>query len=116
MQRGQPVAVNWLQPTHASSMTAPSFWKHFLNDISNYGKTVFVVGTGNEGAGDGRNAGQLVMNQPQEVELTVGAYQTSFSVQLWKSYTDIFDISLITPSGETIGPVSGRLGPQTIRL
>lgn len=114
VRRRQPVAVNLSFGNTYGSHDGTSLLETFLNDISNYGKTVFVVGTGNEGAGDGHSAGQLVMNQPQEVELTVGAYQTSFSVQLWKSYTDIFDISLITPSGETIGPVSSRLGPQTI--
>ena len=114
VRRGMPVAVNLSFGNTYGSHDGTSLLETFLNDISNYGKAVFVVGTGNEGAGDGHSSGRLVMNQPQEVELTIGAYQTSFSVQLWKSYTDIFDISLITPSGETIGPISSRLGPQTL--
>lgn len=112
--RTMPVAVNLSFGNTYGSHDGTSLLETFLNDISNYGKTAFVVGTGNEGTGDGHSAGRLTMDRPQEVELTIGAYQSSFSVQLWKSYTDLFDISLITPSGETIGPVSSRLGPQTI--
>ena len=112
--QGNAGGVNLSFGNTYGSHDGTSLLETFLNDISNYGKAVFVVGTGNEGAGDGHSSGRLVMNQPQEVELTIGAYQTSFSVQLWKSYTDIFDISLITPSGETIGPISSRLGPQTL--
>lgn len=114
VRRGMPVAVNLSFGNTYGSHDGTSLLETFLNDISNFGKSVFVVGTGNEGAGDGHCAGRLAMNQTQDVELTVGAYQTSFSVQLWKSYTDIFDISLITPDGEVIGPISSRLGPQTI--
>lgn len=114
VRRGMPVAVNLSFGNTYGSHDGTSLLETFLNDISNFGKSVFVVGTGNEGAGDGHSSGRLTMGKPQEVELTVGAYQTSFSVQLWKSYTDIFDISLITPTGEVIGPISSRLGPQTI--
>ena len=88
VRRRQPVAVNLSFGNTYGSHDGTSLLETFLNDISNYGKAVFVVGTGNEGVGDGHSAGQLVMNQPQEVELTIGAYQTSFSIQLWKSYTD----------------------------
>ena len=47
----------------------------------------------------------------QTVELSVGAYETGFSVQLWKYYTDQFQIRLRTPSGQILGPLSELLGP-----
>ncbi len=48
---------------------------------------------------------------PAVAELSVGPYETGFSVQLWKYYTDQFTIRLRTPSGEVLGPLSERLGP-----
>lgn len=109
-----PIAINLSFGNTYGSHDGTSLLETFLDDISNYGKTVIVVGTGNEGVAGGHISGVLTMEGPQEIELSVGEYQQSFSVQLWKSYADIFDISIITPSGEVIGPISSRLGPQTI--
>lgn len=112
--RRMPVAVNLSFGNTYGSHDGTSLLETFLDDISNYGKSVFVVGTGNEGAGAGHSSGILTMAGSQETELSIGPYQTGISVQLWKSYADSFEIRLVTPSGETIGPVSSRLGPQTI--
>ncbi|ADL04772.1 S8 family peptidase [Lacrimispora saccharolytica] len=109
-----PLAINLSFGNTYGSHDGTSLLETFLDDISNYGKTVIVVGTGNEGVGGGHISGVLTMSRPEEIELSVGGYQQSFSVQLWKSYADLFDISIITPSGEVIGPISSRLGPQTI--
>ncbi|MFT4105938.1 MAG: S8 family peptidase [Lacrimispora sp.] len=109
-----PIVINLSFGNTYGSHDGTSLLETFLDDISNYGKTVIVVGTGNEGVSGGHISGVLTMASPQEVELSVGGYQTGFSVQLWKSYADLFDISIITPSGEVIGPISSRLGPQTI--
>lgn len=110
-----PIAINLSFGNTYGSHDGTSLLETFLDDISNYGKAVIVVGTGNEGVAGGHISGVLTMEGPQEIEMSVGAYQQSFSVQLWKSYADIFDISIITPPGEVIGPISSRLGPQTIR-
>lgn len=116
VDRLMPIAINLSFGNTYGSHDGTSLLETFLDDISNYGRSVIVVGTGNEGNGGGHVSGILTMAAPEEIELSVGTYQTSFSVQLWKSYADLFDISLITPSGESIGPISSRLGPQTISV
>lgn len=85
-----------------------------MNDISNYGRSVLVAGTGNEGAGAGHTSGQLVMGNDTNVELSIAPFETGMGVQLWSSYVDQFAIRLITPSGDIIGPIDSRLGPQTL--
>ena len=109
-----PLAINLSFGNTYGSHDGTSLLETFLDDLSNYGKTVIVVGTGNEGVAGGHISGALTMSSPEEIELSVGGYQPSFSVQLWKSYADLFDISIITPSGAVIGPISSSLGPQTI--
>lgn len=116
VDRLMPIAINLSFGNTYGSHDGTSLLETFLDDISNYGRSVIVVGTGNEGNGGGHVSGILTMAAPEEIELSIGTYQTSFSVQLWKSYADLFDISLITPSGESIGPISSRLGPQTISV
>lgn len=110
-----PVVINLSFGNNYGSHDGTSLLETFLDNISNYGKTVIVAGTGNEGVSGGHTSGVLTMARPDEVELSVGSYQMGFSVQLWKSFADVFEISIITPSGEVLGPVSSSFGPQTIR-
>ena len=102
---GMPVAVNLSFGNTYGSHDGTSLLETFLNDISNYGKNVIVAGTGNEGAEAGHGGGILTAGQEERIELSVGEYQTSFSVQLWKSYADTFQIIITAPSGERLGPL-----------
>ncbi|MFR5733676.1 MAG: hypothetical protein ACLUD2_18850 [Clostridium sp.] len=61
------------------------------------------MGTGNEGASSGHTSGTLQMRRTENVEFTVSPYESSFSIQLWKSYSDQFTVSLQAPSGEMFG-------------
>lgn len=111
---GRPVAVNLSFGNTYGSHDGTSLLETFMNDISNYGRSVLVAGTGNEGTGNGHTAGRLVMGSDTDVELSIAPFETGMGVQLWKSYVDGFAIRLITPSGGTIGPIDSRLGPQTL--
>lgn len=46
----------------------------------------------------------------------MAAGETGLNVQVWKSYTDQFDISLQAPDGTQIGPLYENLGPQRYRM
>ncbi len=83
----------------------------FLDDIGNYGRTTIVVGSGNEGAAAGHMSGKGAV----QAELSVAPYEAGVSVQLWKAYSDQFTVSLQTPSGEVLGPLSEQLGPVRFR-
>lgn len=111
---GRPVAVNMSFGNTYGSHDGTSLLETFMDDISNYGRSVLVAGTGNEGAGGGHTSGRMVMGTDTEVELSIAAFETGMGVQLWNSYVDRFGVSLITPSGDVIGPLDSRLGPQTL--
>ena len=111
-----PVAINISFGNTYGSHSGTSLLENYINDIANYWKSVIVIGTGNEGSTRGHTAGVLQEGEEQETELAVGAYETSINVQIWKSYTDEFDIVLESPSGQTAGPLSSILGTQRFRL
>ncbi|MDO4267956.1 MAG: S8 family peptidase [Eubacteriales bacterium] len=122
VERSRPLAVNISFGNTYGSHDGSSLLETFLDDIGSYGKTVIVTGSGNEGASGGHASGQAEPLQPgqpagsrrsREIreELSVAPYESSFSVQLWKSYTDTFRVSLQTPSGELLGPIREELGP-----
>ena len=110
-----PVAVNLSFGNTYGSHDGTSLLETFLDTAANNGRMVICVGTGNEGTAGGHVSGRLEEGREKRVELSVAEYETEFSIQLWKSYTDEFDIVLVTPSGQESGPVSRRLGLQTFR-
>lgn len=109
--RNQPLAVNISFGNTYGSHDGTSLLETYLDDISNYGRTTVIVGSGNEGAAAGHTSGVLVVGTEAAVELSVASYETGCSVQLWKSYEDQFDIRLRAPSGEVFGPLSEQIGP-----
>lgn len=119
IRRGQfynmPVAVNLSFGNNYGSHDGTNLLETYINDISRFGRSSVVIGTGNEGAGYGHTSGTVKAGELAEVELAVGTYETGFSFQLWKSYVDQFTISLMTPSGEIAGTVAQPMGTQRMR-
>ncbi len=113
---GKPVAVNLSFGNTYGSHDGTSLLERYLDDISNYWKSVICVGSGNEGTTAGHTAGILKTGAEQEVQLGVQENEPTVNVQLWKSYVDEFDISIVSPSGVRVGPIQERLGSQRFML
>ena len=111
-----PMAVNISFGNNYGSHSGTALLETYINDMSNYWKTVIAVGTGNEGAARGHTSGILQEGEEQEIELGVGNYETAISLQIWKSYVDQYDILLVHPSGKSIGPIRQIQGPQRFVL
>ncbi len=105
-----PVAVNISFGNTYGSHDGTSLLETFIDAAAGFGRNVIVAGTGNEGSAGGHASGTLTSGQREEVLLSVAPYETSLSVQLWKSFADRFQISLIAPSGEQLGPFQETLG------
>ena len=55
-------------------------------------------------------------NRAVSVEFQVGAYESSFSLQIWKVYGDEISIELISPGGIRSGTLSSVLGTARLTL
>ena len=51
-------------------------------------------------------------NRAETVEIFVGNYLNGFNLQIWKYYQDMVDITLESPTGRRIGPISSYAGAQ----
>lgn len=107
-----PVAVNISFGNTYGSHDGTSLLERFIDDLSNIWKSSICIGSGNEAASAGHTSGILTEGREEIIQLAVQDNQPAISVQLWKEYTDIVDISLMTPSGVTVGPLQEILGPQ----
>ena len=111
-----PMSVNISFGNTYGSHSGTALLESFINDISNYWKTSISIGTGNEGSARGHASGVLISGEPREIELSVGEYQTSLSLQIWKSYVDQYDILIAGPSGISVGPINQIQGTQRLRI
>lgn len=109
---GRPVAINISFGNTYGSHTGTSLLERFIADIANLWKSVICIGMGNEGASAGHTAGILKENMEERIPLAVQMKETAINVQIWKSYHDIVDISLISPAGVQIGPIPEVIGTQ----
>jgi len=98
----RPVAVNLSFGNNYGSHDGTSLLERFLDNVSEIGRSVICVGSGNEAASAGHVAGAFVQGARvgQAVELAVGSYESTTNVQLWKNYVDTFLLEVVSPSGE----------------
>lgn len=107
-----PVAINISFGNTYGAHDGTSLVERFLDDISNFWKSVICVGNGNEGTTAGHISGNLIMEEDTEVALGVQMNEPTINVQIWKSYADEVDISIVNPSGVRVGPIQEILGTQ----
>lgn len=103
VELGRPIAINLSFGNTYGSHDGTSLVERFLDNAAEIGRCVVCVGSGNEGAAGGHVSGSFgpdaERTDMRRIELSVGNYQTSFSVQFWKEYVDILGIELISPGG-----------------
>ena len=95
-----PVAINLSYGNTYGAHDGSSLLERFIDNITEVGRNVICIGTGNEGASAGHFAGKLSENEIQRISFAMGTYERSFSLQLWKWYADRMDISIMSPAGE----------------
>lgn len=94
----RPVSINLSFGNTYGAHDGTSLLERFTDNVSEIGRNVICVGSGNEGAAGGHAAG--VVTGETRIELAVAPYERTLNVQLWKEYADIFLVTLISPGGE----------------
>ena len=126
-----PVAINLSFGNTYGAHNGTSLLERFLDNVSEIGRSVICVGSGNEGASGGHVGGSVavtghngnriqndrsVVADSTRVELTIGSYETGLNIQLWKEYTDRYVVTLVSPTGQSLIIDTDRLGQQNYRM
>lgn len=99
----RPIAINLSFGNTYGSHDGTSLVERFIDNVSEIGRTVICIGSGNEGAASGHVSGRLTNSfENRVIEFSVGEYERSFNLQIWKNYVDEFDIELTAPNLESI--------------
>lgn len=110
LRLNKPIVINLSFGNTYGSHDGTSLLETFINEISGVGINTIVVGTGNEGAAGGHVSGYVKEGEMISIELNVGEYEPSANVQIWKYYTDIFGIEIVTPAGRSFSLEGSRRG------
>lgn len=112
----KPAVVNISFGNNYGDHRGSSLLEAYLDTASGVGKTVFCVGMGNEGVSGAHQS--LVFSEIERTiaEFSIGEYERSTNLQLWKSYTDQLRIYIEDPSGMSVGPFEETLGTSRFRL
>lgn len=102
IRRGEPLALNLSYGNNYGSHTGTSLIETYLDTVSNMGRTTICVGSGNEGNLARHASTDLVKGVEYQLEFVVAPGEYNLAIQLWKQYTDSFQIRLTAPSGSEI--------------
>lgn len=116
LEMKKPVAINLSFGNNYGAHDGTSLLERYLDNVSAVWKNVVCIGTGNEGTEAGHIRGKLENGATQTISLAVQESEPTLNVQLWKAYYDKMDITLQSPSGERVGPISEQLGTQRFAL
>ncbi|MBC5688744.1 S8 family peptidase [Mediterraneibacter sp. NSJ-55] len=107
-----PVAVNISFGNTYGSHDGTTLLERFIDAASDVWKNVICVGSGNEGNSAGHTWGRINEEEEAEVQLGVQMNEPALNLQIWKSYVDEIEISVVSPSGVHAGPFKETLGAQ----
>ena len=140
-----PVAINLSFGNTYGAHNGTSLLERFLDNVSEIGRNVICVGSGNEGASGGHVGGSVAITGQRSggtsygqyvggttgtvnmldtnvtanmtrVELVVGNYETALNIQLWKEYTDRYTVIMVSPTGDYLVVDTDQPGKQTYQL
>lgn len=102
IRRNEPLALNLSYGNNYGSHTGTSLIETYLDTVANMGRTTICVGSGNEGNLARHAAVELMMGMNSLIEFVVAPGEYNLAIQIWKQYTDSFQIRLTSPSGDEI--------------
>lgn len=111
-----PIAINLSFGNTYGSHDGTSILERFMDNVSEIGRNVICVGSGNEGTTFGHTGGFLGQGERVRQQFSIGEYESSLSIQLWKNYADRFRIFFIAPDGQRLEIETNGLGKRVNSL
>ncbi len=126
IEAGMPLCINLSYGNTYGSHSGSSLLETYLDDMALMGRISIVVGSGNEGADGGHVSGRLALtnawngqlaqaNTSGTHQLVIGDYESSLSIQIWKSMWDEIRFAVTSPDGDRV-EISEELGARRYEI
>ncbi|HHX63131.1 MAG TPA: S8 family peptidase [Epulopiscium sp.] len=111
---GRPVAINISVGMNEGSHDGKSLLELFLQEMSTFWKTSIVVATGNEGISSNHSSGIVPQGGNDSFQFVIGEGEAFYYLYIWKSFIDIFEVEITSPSGQKTGRFTVRQGARSL--
>ena len=112
----QPISINISFGNSYGSHDGTSLLETYIDNISKLWKMTISIGSGNEGAAAGHAHEYFSTGEAKTISFSVGNYERSINIQLWKSYEDECEFSIYAPGGIYNYKLSNSPGTTNIGL
>lgn len=102
MENQIPMVINLSYGNNYGAHDGSGLLEIFIDTLSQMAKVSFVTGTGNDGDRSLHTNGLLGNVSYADLNVTVTGGIGNFGLQIWKSYIDIFDVLVYSPSYELV--------------
>lgn len=102
----RPVAINLSFGNNYGAHDGTTLLETYISEAALRWKTVIAAGSGNE-ANKRVHVSGILTNREVMEQFVIGPFELSIDLQLWKSYSDDFFVTLRAPDGTTAGPIKG---------
>lgn len=113
-EQKMPVAINISMGNNYGAHNGSSLLETYIDEVAGAYKSVICVGSGNEGNRNIHVAGNAL--DAETYGLSIGDYEPSIEMQLWKNYADSWDVELVAPNLESFAIEFARSGMQMFRV
>ncbi len=99
-----PMVINLSYGNNYGNHNGNTILEEYIDTVSRLSRLSIVVGSGNDG-NSARHAEFVMGNEAwYRKDFIVREGERGINLQIWRSYLDVVDIFLITPSGDELGP------------
>ena len=99
-----PVAINLSFGNNNGAHDGQSLFENYITELNGVWKNVIAVASGNEG--DARHHAQIQLKDSEvSLSFAIGPNERSMSLQIWKQFSDDFQIQIESPSGQRVSVI-----------
>ncbi|OON93124.1 MAG: peptidase S8 and S53 subtilisin kexin sedolisin [Candidatus Epulonipiscioides saccharophilum] len=106
-----PIAINISNGMNEGPHDGQSLIEQYLDEFSQMWKNNIVVAAGNEGASNTHTYLKIENGDSTSFSFQVGENQKSYALSVWKSFIDILEFEVVTPSGGKSRRIRYKDGP-----
>ncbi|MHC1750332.1 MAG: S8 family peptidase [Cellulosilyticaceae bacterium] len=112
----QPVSINLSLGMNEGPHDGNALLEQYLDDMSQVWKTNISVGSGNEGLSASHTEGTVENKGVTSFQFVVGPGKLNYNLSVWKSFIDVIEFQIISPSGDRTPRISYAQGPRQYGL
>lgn len=113
---GKPVAINISIGMNDGPHDGSALIEQYLDDAAQEWKTNIIVAAGNEGSSNAHTEGKVEQGAISSFSFQIGEGKKSYNLSVWKSFIDVLEFQIVSPTGRKTPRISYAQGPRKYAL